>query len=310
MKVDRLVSMIMILLDQKRIGAQELADRFEVSSRTIYRDIDAINQAGIPVCSVPGVGGGFEIMQNYKIDRKVFSAADLSAILMGLSSLATMIRGDELINALAKVRSFIPADRAEAIESKTNQICIDISPWQGNRNMQPYLEMIQNAIQGKKLLSFAYADHRGNQTARTAEPYQIVLKSTHWYCQGYCHLRNDFRLFKLSRMANLQIQDVTFLPREYPKPRLRFPEVAATAQNNIKIRIHQSVMDRVLDYCTADCFLPDGDEHYFVRFPFVESEYYYQFLFSLGDRCECLEPEPIRAEMRRRAQKLASIYQG
>ena len=87
MKVDRLVSIIMILLDKKRIGAQELADMFEVSPRTIYRDIDTINMAGIPVRGAPGVGGGFEIMQKYKIDKKVFSSTDLSALLMGLSSL-------------------------------------------------------------------------------------------------------------------------------------------------------------------------------------------------------------------------------
>ena len=98
MKVDRLVSIIMILLDKKRIGAQELADMFEVSPRTIYRDIDAINMAGIPVRGAAGVGGGFEIMPEYKIDKKVFSSADLSTLLMGLSSLSNIIKGDELIH--------------------------------------------------------------------------------------------------------------------------------------------------------------------------------------------------------------------
>ena len=105
MKIDRLVSIIMILLDKKRISAQELADMFEVSPRTIYRDIDAINMAGIPVRSASGVGGGFEIMQEYKVDKKVFSADDLSVLLMGLSSLSNMVRGDELVHTLAKVRS-------------------------------------------------------------------------------------------------------------------------------------------------------------------------------------------------------------
>ena len=93
MKVDRLVSIIMILLEKKRIGAQELADRFEVSPRTIYRDIDAINMAGIPVRSTSGVGGGFEIMPEYKMDNRVFSTAELSALLMGLSHLSGMVRG-------------------------------------------------------------------------------------------------------------------------------------------------------------------------------------------------------------------------
>lgn len=101
--------------------------------------------AGVPVRSTSGVGGGFEIMENYKIDRNVFSTADLSAILMGLSGFSNMIRGDELVNALAKVKSFIPAGRAREIEFKANQICIDLSPWMGNRNTEPYLEIIKPA---------------------------------------------------------------------------------------------------------------------------------------------------------------------
>ena len=96
MKVDRLVSMIMILLEKRRVGAQELAAMFEVSSRTVYRDMEAINQAGIPVRSIPGVGGGFEIMPGYKVDRKAFSADDLSALLMGLNNLSGVMRGERI----------------------------------------------------------------------------------------------------------------------------------------------------------------------------------------------------------------------
>jgi predicted DNA-binding transcriptional regulator YafY len=309
MKVDRLVSIIMILLDKERIGAQELADMFEVSPRTIYRDIDTINMAGIPVCSTSGVGGGFEIMQKYKIDKKVFSTADLSAILMGLSSLSNMIRGDELVNALAKVKSFIPADRAKDIELKANQICIDLSPWMGNRNIQPYLEIIKTALQESKLLSFEYVAHHGNTTTRTVEPYQLVLKSSHWYLQGYCHKRNDFRLFRLSRISNLKIQEETFEPRDYQKPILDFADILETMQTKIKIRIHKSVMDRVLDFCSYEDFSPDGDEHYIVRFPFIENDYYYDILFSFGDKCECLEPLHIRTEMKHRIHDIATLYE-
>ena len=170
MKVDRLVSIIMILLEKERMGAQELADMFEVSPRTVYRDIDAICMAGIPVRSIPGVGGGFEIMREYKLDKKVFSASDLSAILMGLSGLSNMMQGNELVNAIAKVKSFIPADRASDIELKANQIYIDLSPWMGNRNIQPYLELIKTALQESRLLTFEYTDQHGSRTVRTAEP--------------------------------------------------------------------------------------------------------------------------------------------
>ena len=308
MKVDRLVSIIMILLDKERIGAQELADMFEVSLRTIYRDIDTINMAGIPVHGTSGVGGGFEIMKKYKIDNKVFSTADLSAILMGLSSLSNMIRGDDLVNALAKVKSFIPSNRAKDIALKANQIYIDLSPWIGNRNIQPYLEIIKTALQESKLLSFEYADRYGNKTVRIAEPYQLVLKSSHWYWQGYCHKRNDFRLFKLSRTSNLQIQEELFTPRDIEKPQLDFTDLLATMQRKIKIRIHKSIMDNVLDYCTYEHFAPDDDEHYIVRFPFIENEYYYNILFSFGDKCECLEPQHVRTEMKRRIHDIATLY--
>ncbi|MDR1563926.1 MAG: YafY family transcriptional regulator [Oscillospiraceae bacterium] len=308
MKVDRLVSIIMILLDKERIGAKELANMFEVSPRTIYRDIDAIIMAGIPVHGTVGLGGGFEIMPEYKVDRKVFSAADLSAILMGLSNLPNIARGNALINALAKVKSFIPAESAKDIELKANQIHIDLSPWIGNRNIQTYLELVKTALQKSKLLSFEYSDRYGNKTARTAEPYQLVLKSTHWYLSGYCHKRKDFRLFKLSRISDLQMQEEAFTLRDYQNPQLDFAEVLEGLQTKIKIRIHKSIMDSVLDYCTYEHFSSDGDEHYIVNFPFIENEYYYNILFSFGDKCECLEPLHIRSEMKRRIQDIAALY--
>lgn len=308
MKVDRLVSIIMILLDKKRIGAQALADMFEVSPRTIYRDIEAINMAGIPIRSISGVGGGFEIMPEYKLDKKVFSIADLSAILMGLSSLSNMVRDNELVNVLAKVKSLIPDGEEKDIEIKTGQIRIDLSPWIGNRNIQPYLETIKTALQDHKLLRFEYMAHRGNKSVRTVEPYQLVLKGGHWYFQGYCHVRNDYRLFRLSRITKLQMEQETFIPRDYQKPILAFEKIAETMQTEIKIRIHKSVLDRVLEYCTYDRFVPDGDEYYIVKFPFIENDYHYDILLGFGDKCECLEPVRIRTEIRRKIQDMAAVY--
>lgn len=309
MKVDRLVSIIMILLDKERIGAQELADMFEVSPRTIYRDIDAISMAGIPIRSSSGVGGGFEIMQQYKLDKKVFSSADLSSILMGLSSLYNMMRGDELVHALAKIKSFIPADRAEDIELKANEISIDLSPWTYNSNIQPDLDIIKTALQEHRLLSFGYVAHHADKAARTVEPYQLVLKGSHWYLQAYCHKRNDFRLFRLSRMENLQIKAENFAPRDYQRPILDFAKTFETMQSKIQIRIHKSVMDMVLDFCSFDDFSPDGDEHYIVSFPFIENDYCYNNLLRFGDKCECLSPPHIRAEIKRRIHNIAEIYE-
>lgn len=308
MKIDRLVSIIMTLLDKRRIGARELAEMFEVSPRTIYRDIDAINMAGIPVRSISGVGGGFEIMPEYKVDKSVFSSADLSAILMGLSSLSNMAQGDELANVFAKIKSFIPADKVRDLEIKANQIRVDFNSWSGNQNIQPYLQGIKTALENHKLLSFAYIAHHGNKTVRTVEPYQLVWKSGHWYFYGYCRGRNDYRLFRLSRMSDLRIKQETFAPRDDQRQTFDFQEIIGTMQTEIQIRIHQSVLDRVLEFCTYDHFLPDGDAHYIVSFPFIENEYFYDILLSFGDQCECLAPPRIRAKMARKIRGMAAIY--
>lgn len=309
MKADRLVSIIMMLLDKKRINAQQLADMFEVSTRTIYRDIEAISMAGIPIRATSGVGGGFEIMPDYKIDKNVFSKADLSALLMGLSGISNIVYDDKLANALAKVKSFIPAEQAKDIELKANQIYIDLRPWMGNRSIQSNLEIIKTALDKYRLLSFEYIDHRGNKTARTAEPYQLVSKNSNWYLQAYCRMRNDFRLFRLSRMLNLQIEEDTFIPREYQKPQLDIDEIVTTMQQTITLRIHSSIMDRVLDYCPYEQFSPDGDEHFIVHFPFIEKDYYFDMLLSFGDKCECIGPASIREKLRQKICALAALYE-
>ena len=309
MKVERLVSIILLLLDKKRISAQALAEKFEVSTRTIYRDIDSINMAGIPVHAIPGVGGGLEIMQQYKMDKKVFSSSDLSAILMGLTSLSNMVRGDELVNALAKVQSFVPADRAADIETKSNQLYVDLSPWMGHKSIHTHLDKLKKAIEENRILSFDYADRHGNNTTRTAEPYQLLLKDSHWYFQGYCLKRNDFRLFKLSRITNLQIKDIVFSPREFQKPQLEFDAILETLQTKITLRVHQSILDRVRDFCADEDFIPEEGEYYLVYFPFIENDYYYSILLSFGSKCECLEPLNIRKEMKRRIQEFAVLYE-
>jgi len=109
-------------------------------------------------------------------------------------------------------------------------------------------------------------------------------------------------------MSDLQMKQETFIPRDYQKPILDFKEIVETMQTGIKIRIHKSILDRVLEYCTFDCFTPDGDEHYFVNFPFIENEYHYDILLGFGNKCECLEPVRIRTELKRRIQNIAAIY--
>lgn len=308
MKLERLVSMILILLQKERVGARELAELFEVSARTIYRDIDAINLAGIPVRATPGVGGGFEIMPQYKLDKKVFSSSDLSAILTGLSGLSGMMQSEALTNALTKVKSVVPAEKANEIALQTSQIHIDLTPWLGSGKIQPNLDLIQSAMREHRLLSFLYTGRSGDKTARIVEPYQLVLKGNQWYLHGFCRTKTDFRLLKLARVSNLILTNESFTPRVYPKPELDASDVVAAQQTRIQLRIHKSILERVLDVCDEEDILPDGDAHYIVSYPFIENEYFYGVLLSFSDRCVCLSPQHVRAGLKQRANAIASFY--
>ncbi|MDY6396296.1 MAG: YafY family protein [Treponema sp.] len=308
MKIDRLVSIIMVLLEKQRISAQELAKMFEVSTRTIYRDIEAISMAGIPVLATSGSGGGIEIMKDYKVDKKIFSTDDLSALLMGLFNISGMVRGSEVANALAKVKSFIPSEKAKSIEFRASQIYIDLTPWEGNASVKNALEIIKKALQENMLLIFTYIDGHGTKTSRTVEPYQLVFKSRAWYVQTFCRLKNDYRLFRLSRMTELKMLEETFTPREYQKPFLDFEETARSLQTDIKIRIHKSVLDRILDFCPYERLSQDGEDYYLADYPFFDSDYYYDMLLSLGDKCEILEPAHVREKLKQKIKNLAEIY--
>jgi predicted DNA-binding transcriptional regulator YafY len=220
-----------------------------------------------------------------------------------------MMSGGEIVNALAKVKRLIPADRAKEIELMASQISIDLSPWMGNANIRAYLETIKTALQNKRLLSFNYSDRNNNITARTIEPYQLALKDSHWYVHGYCLARQGFRLFKISRASGLEALTDTFTPRLFSEPLFKFAEAMAQKQRDIKLRIHKSIMNRVLEYCGFSRFSRDGGEHYFVEFPFIDDEAGYSMLFSFGDKCECLEPENIRAEVKRRIKGMWAVYE-
>ncbi|MEO3944616.1 YafY family protein [Gorillibacterium sp. CAU 1737] len=309
MKVDRLISIIMLLLERKSIPAKALAERFEVSVRTIYRDMDAINLAGVPIVSTPGVNGGFSIMDEYKVDKKLFTEQDLATLLRGLGSLTSIQAHDEVAHTLAKIQSMLPSEQMNEIELKANQIAIDRKPWMGNRDIQKHLATIKEALGKRLLLSFHYSDRAGTASVRTIEPHQLVLKDNRWYVQGFCLEKQAFRLFKLTRMTLLKMEEESFVLREIPRPSHHtFTTQMAEKETLIQLLVHESALDQVREYCSSEHMEKRGEHEYLVRFPFIEDEGGYRLLFSFGDRCECVEPAHVREEMLRRIDNLASLY--
>ncbi|MDU1411823.1 MAG: YafY family protein [Clostridium sp.] len=310
MKIDRLISIIMVLLNNERISAIKLAEMFEVSTRTIYRDIEAISLAGIPIITYNGVNGDISIMEEYKIDKKLFTTADISTILMGLSSVSTTLSNKEVIGTLEKIKSLLPKEQFKDIELKSNQITIDLTTWMGNKSFQSDIEKIKKALNDNKYLQFEYYGLNRNMSKRCIEPYKLILKENNWYLQGYCTLKEDFRVFKLSRISNLEILEGVFVPREFKPKQLDGGGWIDNRIIKIKLLVDWSLREQMVERCGENNVQAYGEDKFIVDFPFVADDLGYNILMGFGDKCECLAPENIRNELIKRIRELLQVYGG
>ncbi|WP_037286850.1 helix-turn-helix transcriptional regulator [Saccharibacillus sacchari] len=307
MRTGRLVSTVMLLLERKRVGAQELAELFEVSRRTVYRDIEAINRAGIPVVSFPGVGGGFGIMERYKVDQRSFTVPELVALLTGLDGVASVLGGDEVSHALAKIQSLIPEQAAADLFRQAQSMRIDLRPWNGNDGSASLLKIVQSAIRQQRVVVFDYADRAGRTGERRVRPYRLLFKE-HRYMQGFCLERQQFRLFRLSRMSELKVTEEQFEQTDKPPEAMdEFVERMSRNESDIELRVSEEAFPAVRDYCSWDRVEREGN-FYRVRFPFVPDDAGYRLLLGFGAGCECVAPKPVRDELRKRVVALYRLY--
>lgn len=221
MKLDRMIGILSILLQKEKVTAPYLAEKFEVSRRTINRDIEALCMAGIPLVTESGASGGVSIMDGYKIDRTLLSTSDMQAILAGLRSLDS-VSGT---NRYAQLMEKLSAGASNLLAGDTH-ILIDLSSWY-KEALSPKIELLHDAIISARTVSFTYFAPKG-ESQRTVEPYYLVFQWSNWYLWGWCKTKEDFRLFKLRRMSDLQMSD-PFEKRAVPLPDLSpervFPQI-------------------------------------------------------------------------------------
>lgn len=308
MKIDRLITIIMVLLNCEKITAPKLAEMFEVTPRTIYRDIDTIAQAGIPIVTTTGIDGGISILPSYKVDKKFFSSEDIQSLLMGLSSIETTLPSSELLGIKEKLKNLLPAERTKDILLKSNQITIDLTTWMGNKKFIATLEKLKEALNLNILVKFDYYNLKGSKTNRIVEPYQLILKESYWYLQGYCTEKNSFRTFKLYRISNLQLLSMAFIPRDFTPLPLSGKGWVDKQLIHIQLRIDASLLEKMIELCGEDSIQPADNNTFIVNFPFVPDDMGYNLLLSFGDKCECLSPKLIREEFANHINKLYSIY--
>ncbi len=310
MRIDRMLSIVVILLNRRKITARELAERFEVSLRTVYRDVDAINDAGIPIVSSQGTGGGFSIMENYKLNHQLLTLEDTRTILTALKGVNSTIRGQGMAQAMEKIRSLVPGDKKEELDLKMEQLVIDYLPWGYNDEMQDRIQQLNKAIVNSHLVSINYINLKGEEKRRTVEPMTLMFKGYNWYLFGYCQLQKDGRLFRLSRIKELTLSDRTFLRRNISfKDFTKEKTDSSRPVVDLVFKFPISVRQRVEDYFYRGQIEDDGQGFLIVKASFPEDYWVYSFILSYGDNIEVLEPPHIREAIGEIAEKIMGKYQ-
>ncbi|MCR8644677.1 YafY family transcriptional regulator [Paenibacillus sp. N1-5-1-14] len=311
MKMDRLLGIIMMLVNRRMIQAKELADMFEVSVRTIYRDVDTINQAGIPVITYQGVNGGIGIAEGYRLDKNLLTNDELAAIVTALQSVSTThpSRGNQVL--LEKMNSFIPEAHAEAFHFKTKQLFIDFSPWGHTPWLEDAITLLRAAIEQRKHVSFTYCSANGDRTSRTVEPYTLVLKSQKWYLYAYCNDREAFRFFKLFRIKELQAKDTMFTRQdidlqELPWDNRRNDE---DLRLQMKLRFDEKIKHMAEEWFGAESLQEEERGKYVVQVSFPEDNWLYGFILSFGQHVEVIEPAHLRNKIKQMVDEMKSIYE-
>lgn len=312
MKLERLLSIIILLLNRRMVQAKELAERFEVSVRTIYRDIEAINGAGIPIVTYQGTNGGIGLADGYRLDRNVLTNDELAAIVTALRSISTSYGNEQHLQLMEKMNSVVLPQYAEEFQHKASRVLIDYSPWDGNERLRPKLQLLKDAVDSCRIAEFIYSNAEGLVSHRIVEPHMLIMKGRQWYLKAYCLVKEQFRLFKLKRMKELEIvPERTFIRRVFPvQEDTTGQESSRDPLNTTEFVLRFRADSRHLaeEWFGIEELLPLDDGSCQVRKAYPEDEWLYRFILGLGHYAEVLEPLHLREIIASRAEQAAQIY--
>ena len=304
MKIDRLLGILTVLLQNDLTTAGKLASRFEVSARTINRDVEDLCKAGIPLVTLQGKGGGIRIADGYKIDKTLFTTREMQAILDGLKSLESISKNDQYSILAEKIFGKREATTQDMYDSK-GHILIDLASYYKG-SLVPKIEMIKSAIESSSMINFLYYSTTGENN-RTIEPYLIIFQWSGWYLYGFCTLRNEFRLFKLNRLMNLNITDEKFIKKTVPKINMDIDQIY---KNHIILVADFSpkVKWRLVDEYGVDSFKQTEQGKLRFTGEFANMEFLLTWLMGYGDDVTIISPSEVLEEYLKRIESIRNRY--
>lgn len=296
MRDSRLFRILYYVLEKGKVTANELSEKFEVSVRTIYRDIDVISSAGIPIYATQGKGGGIEIADDFVLKKSLLSEKEQEQILVALKGLEGINKQYEN-ELLTKLSAFFKI-------KNTNWIEVDFTNWQRGNEYDELFNDIKSAIINKNIIRFTYFSSNEKETSREVKSIRLLFKGWDWYVYTFCLLRNEFRYFKLSRIRDLKILDENFEDSYEDVVLIKKMEYKDTVR--VKLKFDRKVAFRVYD--EMGHIKEDEEGNLYAEIELPNDYNLYNYIFSFGESVEVLEPIGIRNNIRDMINKMSRIY--
>ena len=299
MKLDRLLGILTILLQNDRVTAPYLAEKFEVNRRTIGRDIDALCQAGIPIITHQGGGGGISIAEGFKLDKSILTADELSGIIAALKGIGSVSEKSSVERTLDKL--YLNSD---AVISLQEPVIIDLSSYYKG-SLTEKIECIKSAIREKRLIEFDYYYEKG-MSRRRIEPSFVIFQWMAWYAFGFCLDRQDFRMFKLARLWDLKACGESYIPREIPPEKRDFDAHLPDDKKLIAL-FDPSARYQLIEAYGLRCYT-ETPEGLLLEIGYTNREFTISWLLGFGGAVKVIEPSDMADEIKAAAENILGNY--
>ncbi|MCY6371694.1 helix-turn-helix transcriptional regulator [Clostridium ganghwense] len=303
MKLERLFGILLILLTEKRVSANYLANYFEVSKRTIYRDIESIELAGIPIITYSGRDGGIELVNNCKIDSHLFGEKEKELIIDSLKLRKTLFEDRSTDLLIKKIEKISDEDIYKQLSKSIDILKFSIIRDEMEIDTKNKLKLLKEAIDEKRIVRFRYTNYYGETILRQVEPLLIRLNNGFWYFNGFCKFRNDFRVFKLTRIRALEITEKTFIPKHENDNNLTY--IADYKNCDVVIlKFHRAELGKLYDYFTEAEFIEINTESVTVKFKYYHDYNLINFILGFGSSVKIIEPEYLKEKFLGEVEKI------
>ncbi len=305
MKIDRLIGLTMYLLNRDIVSSKELAERFEVSKRTIVRDIETLCMAGIPITSSTGASGGYEILDTFKLNKQITTVDDYLLIITALKGLCSAYDNQRINNTLEKLLATGP------YTAEQQRVYIDFGVIKEGENIPRYVQEIEKAIQENRILSFAYTDSTGRQNHRKVEPLALNYRWYAWYLLGYCTYKNDYRFFKLNRISGLTLTDEPCTQKHENIPALLEKQWSSDTRSVYKIKLLCKAEARVpaAEYLKGKIMEEYENGDFVMEIEGYENErMWFSLLLGFGAQVKVLEPQEIVDQLLEKSAEIQKLY--